>query len=309
MTKKTKKIFVLLSLVLVSALLLTAFQWPDSVPKNYTETVKTGGKLEAKYLKNGKSDVSYFESDALMSFKKFEIYYPSDIADRTKPLPVVIFVNGTGTGGSKYPALQQHMASWGFITVATEEEHAWNGFSAEMSVRLLERLNKDSSEFGGKENVFYGKIDLKRVGITGHSQGGFGVVNAMTDQRHKDNYKAAVILSSNAQPNGDLLWDADATKIKAPTLIIGSTGTLDAALAPIDSLKTLYKQIPESTPKMLARRNDADHGEMLYFADGYVTAWFLWHLQGNKTAAKAFSGNSPEIMQNSLYQNRRTNIK
>ncbi len=305
---KAKHLLSVLALVLAALTLLTAASWPRAVPDDYTTSVPTGGKLEAKFLKQGKADVSYFESTALMSFKKYEIYYPSDIADRTSPLPVVIFVNGTGTGGERYPALQKHMASWGFITVATEEENAWNGFSAEMSVRLLELLNDRKGDFNGKKNVFYGKVDMDRIGITGHSQGGFGVVNAITDQRHKDNYKAAVILSSNAQTNEDLQWEADATKIKAPTLILGSTGATDAALAPIDSLKKLYRQIPNSTPKVLARRNDADHGQMLYYADGYVTAWFLWHLQGNKTAAKVFTGNNPELMQNKLYQNRRIDL-
>ena len=151
---KAKHLLSVLALVLAALTLLTAAAWPRAVPDDYTTSVPTGGKLEAKSLKQGKADVSYFESTALMSFKKYEIYYPSDIADRTSPLPVVIFVNGTGTGGERYPALQKHMASWGFITVATEEENAWNGFSAEMSVRLLELLNDRKGDFNGKKNVF-----------------------------------------------------------------------------------------------------------------------------------------------------------
>lgn len=52
----------------------------------------------------------------------------------------------------------------------------------------------------------------------------------------------------------------------------------------------------------MARRNDCDHGEMLYYADGYVTAWFMWQLQEDMYAASAFTGDEPEIMRNSLYQ-------
>ena len=59
----------------------------------------------------------------------------------------------------------------------------------------------------------------------------------------------------------------------------------------------------------MARRNDCDHGEMLYFADGYVTAWFMWQLQGDEKAAQAFIGDSPELMNNSLYQDQKINIK
>ena len=46
-----------------------------------------------------------------------------------------------------------------------------------------------------------------------------------------------------------------------------------------------------------------DHGKMLYSADGYVTAWFLWYLQGNDEAAKVFSGDIPELLRNPLYIN------
>ena len=51
----------------------------------------------------------------------------------------------------------------------------------------------------------------------------------------------------------------------------------------------------------MARKLDCEHGDMLYSADGYITAWFMWRLQGDKSAAKAFAGDSPEIADNSLY--------
>ena len=278
------------------------------VPDNYTLKNKTGGPIEAKYLAMGEHEVSYFESSALMSFEKFEIFYPSDIASIDKTLPVVVFVNGTGSKGSKYPALQKHLASWGFITIATEEVHAWSGFSAEMSVRYLELINAYAGEANGHPNPFLGKINLDCIGITGHSQGGFGVVNAITTERHHESYKAAVILSSNAQTNPALLWEADATQINAPTMIIGSTGNIDKLLASLESLQVLYSQIPNTVPKLLALRNDADHGQMLYYADGYVTAWFMWLLQDDKEAAKAFIGEKPELLTNPLYQDQKLDL-
>ena len=290
---------VLLIIAAAAALLVYISKRP-AVPENYTEKVQTGGDIEAKYLAMGPRQVSYFESACLNSFEKYEIYYPADIAGGG-PLPVVIFVNGTGIKGSKYPALQKHMASWGFITAATEEEYAWNGFSAEMCVRFLSMLNEYSPEDG--ENVFYGKIDLGRVGITGHSQGGTGVINAITAQRNADIYKAAVILSSggNKALSRALLWDYDETKISAPVLLLASTGDADIGLVPAEDLRALYESIPDSTAKVMARRRDVGHGEMLYCCDGYVTAWFMWLLQGDGAAAGAFTGNDPELMDNPLY--------
>ncbi|MGM9684485.1 MAG: hypothetical protein ACI3XQ_12885, partial [Eubacteriales bacterium] len=122
------------AIILLVVILLIYMSKKPSVPDNYTDTVKTDGELEAKYIKNGSYEVSYFENAAMSSFGKYEIFYPSEAATSDSKYPVVIFVNGTGVKGSKYQALQKHIASWGFISVATEEEYCWNGFSAEMRV-------------------------------------------------------------------------------------------------------------------------------------------------------------------------------
>ncbi|MGY5486782.1 poly(ethylene terephthalate) hydrolase family protein [Paenibacillus sp. ALE2] len=293
--------------VLIAALLIYLANNP-AVPNNYTETVKTGGELEAKYIAMGEYEVSYFESAAMMSFKKYEIFFPADISEMNRSLPVVVFVNGTGITGSKYQALQKHLASWGFITIATEEEYAWNGFSAEMSVRYLELLNEYKDKINGGDNVFYKKIDLDHIGITGHSQGGIGVINAITDQKHSDIYKAAVMLSSAKTVMSEALqWTSDPTLIKAPTMIIGSTGNTDEQIAPLEILQKLYNDIPNNVTKVMARRNDADHGQMLYYADGYVTAWFMYYLNGDTEAGNAFFGVNAEILSNANLQDIKKN--
>lgn len=302
-----KVIAIILIIVCACSLLLKScgkkLSERQSVPENYTETVKTGGELEAKYLAMGPHEVSFVEYAAMMSFGKYEIYYPADLDEMNGPLPAVVFVNGTGVAGSKYQALQKHMASWGFITVATEEDHAWNGFSAEMSVRLLEMLNALEGEYYGEQNRFYGKIDTDKIGVTGHSQGGYGVVNAITDQKHKDNYKAAVILSSApASANNDFQWEADPSLIRTPTMLLSSTGTFDAAIASLESVQNVFDSIPNDVPKVLARRAEGDHGEMLYYGDGYVTAWFMYWLQNDEEAGKAFFGDDAEISHNARYQ-------
>lgn len=301
--KKVVKIIGIIILVVVAlaAVLLLWLSKQPSVPKNYTTQVATGGNLEAKYLAMGSHAVSYFESASMNAFEKYEIYYPTDIA-QSEPLPVVVFVNGTGVKGSKYPALQEHMASWGFITIATEEEYAWNGFSAEMCVRYLTMLNEYQED--GKENVFYGKIDLENIGITGHSQGGTGVINAITEQRSADVYKAAVILSGggNKALSQALLWDFDETRITAPTMMLASTGDAEAGLVSLEDMQSLFGNISNDVTKVMARRSNADHGQMLYYGDGYVMAWFMYYLQGDTEAGGAFFGETAELFSNTNWQ-------
>jgi len=56
------------------------------------------------------------------------------------------------------------------------------------------------------------------------------------------------------------------------------------------------------------RRIGAEHGQMLYSADGYVTAWFMWQLQNDEEASKAFVGNNPEILKNEFYQDQKIGL-
>lgn len=280
------------------------------VPKDYATKVKTGGVIEKKYLSMGSKNVSYIENGAMQSYKKYEIWYPSDIQNSNKKYPVVIFVNGTGVMASKYKTLFEHLASWGFITIGTEDEYSWNGFSAEMCIRTILKLNENKEVEGYTNNPFYDKIDINNIGITGHSQGGAGVINAITDTRHSDIYKTAIVLSpANEELATALDWDYDASKINIPILLLSSTGDADENLVVnLSQLERIYNHIPDNVTKMMARRNDANHGDMLYFSNGYVTAWFMWQLQNDEEASKAFVGTDAEINKNEYYQDQNSNI-
>ena len=88
---------VLAAVILVAVLagvLLSVLAKRPAVPEDYTATVETGGPLEERYLAMGGHDVSYFESGAMMSFKKYEIHYPSDIA--SMDLSLIHILEGRG---------------------------------------------------------------------------------------------------------------------------------------------------------------------------------------------------------------------
>ena len=306
--KKVLKVIgiIILLLGVLIAVLFHFISKSPSVPENYTDTVKTGGEIEAKYLAMGSYEVEHLESATVSSLEKFEVYYPKDIYNLGK-VPVVIFLNGTGTPASKYPALQEHLASWGFITIANEENNSFYGEGVELSIRYL--LFADTYSSNDDESPLKGHIDFDNIGVTGHSQGGIGVINGITIHPHSDMIKAAVMLSSTETDMAKaFLWDSDSSLIHADTMMIGSTGQTDSAISPLESMQKTYEKITDDVVKVLARRNDCDHGEMLYFADGYVTAWFMYFLQGDEEAGKAFFGDNPEISANEFYQDIMINV-
>jgi flagellar basal body-associated protein FliL/pimeloyl-ACP methyl ester carboxylesterase len=283
------------------------------VAKDYVNNVPTGGDIEAYYLKNGSFEVRYYEEaddttyaeDEFDRIGKYEIYYPKELDNSTdtKKYPVIVMVNGTGACASKYKESFKHFASWGFIVIGNESEWTARGGSADKTLEYLLTLNED------KDSIFYQKADTDNIGIVGHSQGGTGTMNAATIQSHASMYKAVVGLSVASSEVKDPYWGFDETKIQAPTLLLASTGTTDSALAPLEGVTYLYNHIPDSVTKFMARRNDVDHGGMLYSADGYVTAWFMWNLKGDEKAAGAFTGDDAEIYQNKYYQDQKTNLE
>ena len=81
---------------------------------------------------------------------------------------------------------------------------------------------------------------------------------------------------------------------------------LHKVVIPIEKMIEMYNKIPSD--KVMMRKTGYEHGEMLYVADGYVTAWLMWQLQNDNDAAKAFTGDTPEIMNNKLYQDQKIDL-
>ena len=305
MTKKVLKVVgIVLLVIIVLIVLLIKSVFSLAVPKNYTETVKTGGEIEAKYLKNGAYKTAYIEYKVLENYDKYEIYYPEELTSANKKYPVIVVNNGTGVKGSQAKAVFEHFASWGFIVIGNNEAYSWNGFASDMSLSFLLKCNND------RESIFYQKIDTDNIGSLGHSQGGVGAINTVTDTKHSDLYKTAVAESpTNPELSVSLEWDYDISKVNIPIFMVaGTKGDFEMkTVIPTEKMPEMYEQI--TAPKAMARKNDCEHSHMLYSADGYVTAWLMWQLQGDEEAAKAFIGDAPELMSNELYQEQRIDLE
>jgi len=239
----------------------------------YYELMTGLSPQESIYMKLGSHEVKTYEEQAGGSLGMFRMWYPADVETPNKVFPVIVSNNGTGWPATKYPEWFRHMASWGFIVVGNDEGTSWNGNSAEATLQWLIALNSK------KGSAIYQHADLQNVGTVGHSQGGTGVENAITVQQSAKMYKAAVMLASTYNGHNVFLrWDADASKINIPMMVLVANSD---GLTPLKDYNTLWNALPSNIIKVAARRNDCGHGDMLVYGDGYVTAWFLWHLQGN----------------------------
>ena len=91
-----------------------------------------------------------------------------------------------------------------------------------------------------------------------------------------------------------------------PTMLISGEGGGDDWVVTEEGLTAIYNDIPAD--KVMLRRRNTDHGKTQYSEDGYVMAWFMWQLQGDGEAAKAFIGENPELLSNPLYQDQKINM-
>ena len=279
---------VLLVLILLIAGFLFWLSRRPFVPNNYTETVETGGALEAKYLAMGPYEVKQVKAEAPEDWKEFVAYYPAQLEDSGDQWPAVVFVNGTGVYASKYPALFRHLASWGFIVLGNEDPGTFSGDSADATLAWLLEQNDDP------DSVFYQKVDTAHIGISGHSQGGVGVFNAVSEQPNGGLYTCAVSLSPTQEDLAAALKiPYDPSKTVIPTLVLA--GTSNDVITP-EGMEKLYSKL--GGPRVMALRTDTDHGSMLYSGDGYVTAWLMYWLRGDEEAGKAFWGEAPELAGN-----------
>ena len=258
-------------------------------PEDYTQTVETGGPIEAKYIAMGGYEVEKLEVPAPEEdWGTFVAYYPAGLAESGGQYPVVVMVNGTGVGASKYPAVFEHLASWGFIVLGNEDPGTFSGDSTDATLAWLLEQN------GDPDSVFYQKVDTAHMGLSGHSQGGVGVFNAISEQPNGGLYTCAVSLSPTQEDLAAALnIPYDPSKTVIPTLVLA--GTSNDVITP-EGMEKLYGKL--GGPKAMALRTDTDHGSMLYSGDGYVTAWLMYWLRGDEEAGKAFWGEAPELAGN-----------
>ena len=278
---------------------------PDAAPSDYQTSVQTGGELEAKYMKKGAFNVKNFSSPADDDLKSHHIYYPAELENGSRKFPVIFSLNGTGIAGSKYTAVFEHLASWGFIVLGNEDPSTGFGATTDKMYDFLVSQNADEN------SPLFGKVDFDNIGLIGHSQRGAGVLSSLSVAETADKYKTGVALSPTHEETAHALgWMYNLGKNSVPVIMLAGTETdfETQAVIPIDKMNEMYDKLPCAV-KVMARRNGANHGMMLYSANGYAVAWFMWQLQGDENAAKAFVGDDAELLTNTLYSNVQTNIK
>lgn len=313
MKKILKVLGIIVGVVVLLIIFLVVKNYIDSqkpiVEENYYESFSSDYGLEKKYSGLGEYAVaseSFETSEG--TIKKYRVWYPTEMETTNNKYPLIVVTNASNTAALNYEPWFSRLASCGFVVAGNEDRGAGSGESTSKTLSYLLKLNSQS------DSKFYSKIDENNIGCVGYSQGGAGAIRAVTEFDNSDKFKTlftgSAAYSTLAKNMG---WGYDASKINISYFMTASTGSSDdtgvanieteyGGVSPLASLVENYNAISDSVLKVRARIKNAEHGDMLEKADGYMTAWMLYILKSDAEASKVFVGESAEITTNTGWQ-------
>ncbi len=201
----------------------------------------------------------------------FTLYRPSELGQGGVRHPIITWGNGTGTTPAIYSAFLTHLASHGFVVIASNNSNTGSGAEMLSGVQWLIEQNTGTGELAGK-------LDTTKVGATGHSQGGGGALNAGADPR-----VTTVVPIAPAPGSGTLKGTM--------ALLCGGQDTIISATTLCTSL--IYNRA--TVPTFFGILKAATHTTAIGNIGGYrgpATAWMRLQLMGDETARAMFYGSS-----------------
>jgi predicted dienelactone hydrolase len=205
----------------------------------------------------------------------FTLFRPADLSEAGVCHPVVTWGNGTGSSPDLYGVLLKHLASHGFVVIASDSPNVAQGEPPPMvaGVSWVIAQNADPA------SPMYGRIDTAHVGATGHSQGGFATTTAAGDSQITT---MAPLCGAGRQRN-----------LHGPAfLFCGGEDTVVTCDGIRDSFDGITAQ-----PAMFANYLSADHANWVTFrgttlspVEVAVTAWMRVQLMGDTALRSWFYG-------------------
>ncbi|HWL44768.1 MAG TPA: hypothetical protein VNQ73_17635 [Ilumatobacter sp.] len=255
--------------------------------------VAAASSVESTYRAPGAATVTTTSFTDTATGYAFQVRYPSTLGNGGTRHPLVTWGNGSDAVPSQYNGLLDHLASWGFVVVASTSTQTGTGAEILAGARAMVAADADPA------SPFFGTIDTGNVAAVGHSQGAGGSVRASI--AGSDLITTTVPIALPAQIWVSKPADAyDVTQLTAPVFFVG--GSLDLLISSALVNVGYYHQVPGAAAVAMLRW--ADHNTIQGTGGrflGYITAWLRYQLAGDPVAATAFTGATPEFRTNSAW--------
>ncbi|WP_405326697.1 alpha/beta hydrolase [Fibrobacter sp.] len=210
--------------------------------------------------------------------------YPEQLSNDQKHA-VVVWGPGGGTEPGAYGGIIRRLASHGFVVIALRESPG-NATQAIPALNWLDKKNKDPND------PLYQKLDLTKVGCSGHSMGGLESEQALI----KDDRVITAMLNNS----GDLGHTAMSQVSTSKTIgIVYGEGGMERPNAEADYNNQGVKA-PACLIKMTGGQGNEcqqgecgwGHGSGPWGGMAATVAWMRWHLGGEDNRKADFVGTS-----------------
>ncbi|MGD9210298.1 MAG: hypothetical protein PVI90_05955 [Desulfobacteraceae bacterium] len=217
------------------------------------------GKIESVYAATGPFETTHDRMIGLQSF------YPENAEDK---LSIIIWANGSKNSEVRYIELCRHLASWGFAVIIPDSTLSGSG------EEILETIDYLIQENSNANSLFFGKLDLEQIGVSGHALGASSAINAASDPR------IACVAPIAPAP-------ASVSNLIGPMFLV--VAACQSTYSPEMVRHTIYSNSKVATIfGTIINTKDADFVPDGGKAKGYLTAWFRYLLQHDEKARKAF---------------------
>ncbi|NKY53559.1 poly(ethylene terephthalate) hydrolase family protein [Nocardia vermiculata] len=272
------------------------------------------GPVEARYFDPGPWQVTekYGFGCCDSTGAAYDLWYPTDLGHGDTRYPILTWGNGTDARPRQYAYLLRHLASWGFVVIATENRRTGNGTDILRAARYLIDRAADP------KSPFHDRLDTSAIGAIGHSQGATGALNAMIAS--SGSIRTAVPMHLPAQALcSKRLSCTDPTRLTRGSVFFVN-GSDDALISPsraqwkipgLQSNFDYYRATPASVTKVWGTLVGPNHNDVqgqpgcaeasspctdgVYGYLGYPTAWLVARLQNCPHAAAAFAPGTGEF--------------
>lgn len=218
--------------------------------------------------------------------------YPKQLSN-TKKHGVILWGPGGGSSPNDYEGIIRRLASHGFVVVATSESPD----GTNRGIPALDWLAKKNTTQG---DVLYGKLDMTKVGASGHSMGGLQSEKMLINDKR---VITAVLNNSGAFNHAEL---ANVPAGKTAAIVYGEGG-MERPNAEGDYNNNNVK-IPACLLKMTGGQGNEcqngecgwGHGSGPWGGMAATVAWMRWHLGGETFRKDDFVGSSGKYINGAI---------
>ena len=264
----------------------------EAVVSSSSEEVKPAGIFLTEGTDEDKDylEVEYFKNSA--DNGGGVLCYPKKLSD-TQKHGVILWGPGGDTDPNSYSGIIKRLASHGFVVVATS-------VSPDGTDRGIPALNWLDNKNKTPGDPLYGKLDMTKVGASGHSMGGLQSEKMLIKD---DRVITAVLNNSGAFNHAEL---ANVSTSKTAAIVYGEGG-MERPNAEGDYNNNNVKA-PACLLKMTGGQGNEcyngecgwGHGSGPWGGMAATVAWMRWHLGGEDWRKKDFVGTSGKYIDGAI---------